>query len=158
MILLGQGRDGYGLRSVRVLIEYDNMQGMVPFTELSRSRIRSISKHIKVGANEVMAVLRVDKERRYVDLSKKKVAEDERRMCQFRFGRAKTVHGILQSCALSSRGAYPMESLCTVIAWPLYQRSCVRRFQAGAAQCTASSRLHSHHLGTEACFKTSSDD
>ena len=45
------------------LLEYDNMEGMVLLSELSRKRIRSINKLIRVGRQEVVAVLRVDEEK-----------------------------------------------------------------------------------------------
>lgn len=54
------------------LLEYDNIEGMVLLSELSSRRIRSIQKLIRVGRNEVVTVLRVDKEKGYIDLSKKK--------------------------------------------------------------------------------------
>ena len=44
-------------------MEYDNIEGMILFSELSRRRIRSIQKLIRVGRNEVVVVLRVDKEK-----------------------------------------------------------------------------------------------
>lgn len=42
------------------LLEYDNIDGMILLSELSRRRIRSIQKLIRVGRNEVAVVLRVD--------------------------------------------------------------------------------------------------
>lgn len=45
------------------LLEYDNIEGMILLSELSRRRIRSIQKLIRVGKNEVVVVLRVDKEK-----------------------------------------------------------------------------------------------
>jgi translation initiation factor 2 subunit 1 len=45
------------------LLEYDNIDGMIPLSELSRRRIRSIQKLIRVGRNEVVMVVRVDKEK-----------------------------------------------------------------------------------------------
>ena len=44
-------------------LEYDNIEGMILLSELSRRRIRSIQKLIRVGRNEVVVVLRVDKEK-----------------------------------------------------------------------------------------------
>ena len=41
------------------LLEYDNIDGMILLSELSRRRIRSIQKLIRVGRNEVVVVLRV---------------------------------------------------------------------------------------------------
>lgn len=45
------------------LLEYDNAEGMILLSELSRRRIRSIQKLVRVGRNEVVVVLRVDKEK-----------------------------------------------------------------------------------------------
>ena len=45
------------------LLEYDNIDGMILLSELSRRRIRSIQRLIRVGRNEVVVVLRVDKEK-----------------------------------------------------------------------------------------------
>jgi polyribonucleotide nucleotidyltransferase len=45
------------------LLEYNNTEGMILLSELSRRRIRSINKLIRVGKNEVVMVIRVDKEK-----------------------------------------------------------------------------------------------
>ncbi len=45
------------------LLEYNNIEGMILLSELSRRRIRSIQKLIRVGRNEVVVVMRVDKEK-----------------------------------------------------------------------------------------------
>jgi translation initiation factor 2 alpha subunit (eIF-2alpha) len=45
------------------LLEYDGIDGMVLLSELSRRRIRSIQKLIRVGRNEVVVVLRVDRDK-----------------------------------------------------------------------------------------------
>lgn len=47
----------------RKQLEYDNIEGMILLSELSRRRIRSIQKLIRVGRNEVVVVLRVDREK-----------------------------------------------------------------------------------------------
>jgi len=41
------------------LLEY-NVEGMVLISELSRRRMRSVQKHIKVGQTKVLVVIRVD--------------------------------------------------------------------------------------------------
>lgn len=45
------------------LLEYNNIEGMILLSELSRRRIRSINKLIRVGRTEVVVVLRVDKDK-----------------------------------------------------------------------------------------------
>lgn len=45
------------------LKEYNDIEGMIPLGELSRRRIRSINKFIRVGRLEVVQVLRVDEEK-----------------------------------------------------------------------------------------------
>lgn len=45
------------------LLEYNNIEGMILLSELSRRRIRSINKLIRVGRNECVAVIRVDKDK-----------------------------------------------------------------------------------------------
>lgn len=45
------------------LLEYDNIEGMILLSELSRRRIRSINKLIRVGRNEAVMVLRVDQDK-----------------------------------------------------------------------------------------------
>lgn len=46
-----------------LLQEYDDIEGMILLSELSRRRIRSINRLIRVGRNEVVSVLRVDPEK-----------------------------------------------------------------------------------------------
>jgi translation initiation factor 2 subunit 1 len=53
------------------LLEYNGIEGMILLSELSRRRIRSINKLIKVGRQEAVMVLRVDKDKGYIDLSKR---------------------------------------------------------------------------------------
>jgi translation initiation factor 2 subunit 1 len=56
------------------LLEYDNIDGMILLSELSRRRIRSIQKLIRVGRDEVVVVLRVDKEKGEQLLSKSNIS------------------------------------------------------------------------------------
>merc|ERR1739844_560067 len=81
------------------LLEYNNIEGMILLSELSRRRIRSINKLIRVGRNECVVVIRVDKDKGYIDLSKRRVSPEEIKKCEEKFTKAKTVYSILRHCA-----------------------------------------------------------
>ncbi|KAF8527074.1 eukaryotic translation initiation factor 2 subunit alpha [Gautieria morchelliformis] len=87
------------------LLEYDNIEGMILLSELSRRRIRSIQKLIRVGRNEVVVVLRVDKEKGYIDLSKRRVSPEDITKCEERYTKSKTVASIMRHVASRSAGA-----------------------------------------------------
>lgn len=59
------------------LLEYGGIEGMILLSELSRRRIRSVQKLIKVGRQEPVMVLRVDQEKGYIDLSKRRVSPED---------------------------------------------------------------------------------
>ena len=81
------------------LLEYNNIEGMILFSELSRRRIRSVSSLIKVGRIEPVMVLRVDKEKGYIDLSKRRVSEEDIQACEERYNKSKLVHSIMRHVA-----------------------------------------------------------
>ena len=72
------------------------MEGMILTTEVTRKRVKSVKKLIKVGKQEVMAVIRVDKEKRYIDLSKKQVQPEDAEKAEKFYKKAKMVHNILK--------------------------------------------------------------
>ena len=99
------------------LLEYDNIEGMVLLSELSRRRIRSVQKLIRVGRNEVVVVLRVDKEKGYIDLSKRRVSAEDIQKCEEKFNKGKLVHTIMRHVA--EKHGIPTERLYQSIIWPL---------------------------------------
>ena len=102
------------------LLEYNNIEGLILLSELSRRRIRSINKLIRVGRNEVAMVLRVDKDKGYIDLSKRRVSPEDVAACEDKFNKAKAVHGVLRH--LAERRKLVLEELYERIAWPLYKK------------------------------------
>jgi len=102
------------------LLEYNNIEGMILLSELSRRRIRSVNKLIRVNRNEVVMVLRVDQEKGYIDLSKRRVSPEDIAKCEDRFNKAKAVHRVLRQLA-EQRGT-PLKQLYTLIGWPLYKK------------------------------------
>lgn len=102
------------------LLEYDNTEGMILLSELSRRRIRSIQKLIRVGRNEVVVVLRVDKEKGYIDLSKRRVSPEDVAKCEERYNKSKAVHSIMRNVA--DKHSIVLESLYESVGWPLYRK------------------------------------
>jgi len=102
------------------LMEYNNIEGMILLSELSRRRIRSIHKLIRVNRNEVVMVLRVDEEKGYIDLSKRRVSPEDVAACEDRFNKAKAVHSVLRH--LAERRKLYLEDLYEAIGWPLYRK------------------------------------
>eukprot|EP00946_MAST-07B_sp_MAST-7B-sp1_P002510 g2510.t1 len=99
------------------LLEYDGIEGMILLSELSRRRIRSINKLIRVGKNECVSVLRVDREKGYIDLSKRRVSSDQLVAAMERFQKGKAVHSIMRNVA--EKLDMPLIELNRMITWPL---------------------------------------
>jgi len=100
------------------LLEYKNIEGMILLSELSRRRIRSINKLIRVGRSECVVVIRVDKEKGYIDLSKRRVSPEDIVRCEEKFAKAKAVHSILRHVAeILGYNETQLEELYTKTAW-----------------------------------------
>ncbi|RZC40691.1 eukaryotic translation initiation factor 2 subunit 1 [Asbolus verrucosus] len=101
------------------LLEYNNIEGMILLSELSRRRIRSINKLIRVGKTEPVVVIRVDKEKGYIDLSKRRVSAEDVEKCTERFAKAKAVNSILRHVAelLKFESDEQLEELYQKTAW-----------------------------------------
>ncbi|RZR70974.1 hypothetical protein BHM03_00002575 [Ensete ventricosum] len=102
------------------LLEYNNIEGMILFSELSRRRIRSVSSLIKVGRQEPVMVLRVDRDKGYIDLSKRRVSEEDIQACEERYNKSKLVHSIMRHVAETLD--LDLEELYIHIGWPLYRK------------------------------------
>lgn len=116
---------------------------MILLSELSRRRIRSVQKLIRVGRNEVVVVLRVDEEKGkaytnihihhrhienwlarllpgYIDLSKRRVTPEDIAKCEEKYNKSKAVHSILRHVA--EKHDIALEELYQTIGWPLYRK------------------------------------
>lgn len=99
------------------LSEYNDIEGMILLSELSRRRIRSIQKLLRVGRSECVVVLRVDKEKGYIDLSKRRVSAEEIAKCEEKFNKGKAVNSILRHVAATKK--VDVEELYKNSAWKL---------------------------------------
>lgn len=102
------------------LLEYNNLEGFLPLSELSRKRMRSVLRHVRVGQKQVLQVIRVDTERGYTDLSKKYVEEPERQKGTEKYNIGKTVHGIVKHLAETKH--MEVEEIYKLMIWPLYKK------------------------------------
>ncbi|KAI0563043.1 Translation initiation factor eIF2 subunit alpha [Gracilaria domingensis] len=102
------------------LLEYNNCQGMIMLSELSRRRIRSVNKLLKVGRQEVAAVVRVDKEKGYIDLSKRRVAPEDISKIEEKWNKSRTVHSIVRHVAETV--GTDVVHLYERWGWPLYRK------------------------------------
>lgn len=101
------------------LLEYNGREGMMLLSELSKRRIRSVAKLLRVGRTEVCMVLRADNEKGYIDLSKRRVEPEDKAAKDEWFAKAKAVHGIMRHVA----GMHDVDvtELCKKVSWPLYR-------------------------------------
>jgi translation initiation factor 2 subunit 1 len=103
-----------------VLLEYLNMEALILSTEVTKKRVKLVNKFLKIGKQETMMVIRVDKEKRYIDLSKKKVQPEEAVSCEKHFKKAKMVHNILKQMAVKMD--VTLLSLYEQFGWDLYDK------------------------------------
>lgn len=81
---------------------------------------KAIRRAIKINAEEVVRVVTVDKEKGYIDLSKKKVDHDEIVETTDQFAKAKTVQSIARSVA--GHVKVPLIDVLKTIVWPIYKK------------------------------------
>ena len=81
------------------LIEYGDAYGLILLGELSKKRVKNVNQITKVGNLEVCIVLRVDKEKGYIDLSLAKVNEQEKTECRKIYLKNKLAYQIMMKAA-----------------------------------------------------------
>ncbi|KAJ0594655.1 putative translation initiation factor 2, alpha subunit, nucleic acid-binding protein [Helianthus annuus] len=79
------------------LLEYNNIEGMILLSELSRRRIRSINSLIK-----------------------RRVSEEDIQICEDRYNKSKLVHSIMRHVAETMQ--IDLEDLYIHVGWPLYRK------------------------------------
>ena len=79
------------------LMEYNNLEGFMSFSELLRKSIRSVSKHVRVGQKHILQVINI--ENNYINLSKKYIEEEERIRGFEKYRMGKTINGIVNHIA-----------------------------------------------------------
>lgn len=98
------------------------MEGYLLSTEVTKKRVKLVNKYMKVGKQEPMMVIRVDREKRYIDLSKKKVLAADGASTEIHFKKAKMVHNILKQMAVKIGPECTLKSLYEKFGWDLYDK------------------------------------
>ena len=102
------------------IVEYGDLQGMIPIVEISRCRIRSVRSVVRQGAIEPVGVLRVDRINRYVDLSRVRVSKKDRRECLERYNNNKAILNVLRAFANAHEASgVTVQNLLERFVWPL---------------------------------------
>ncbi|KAL0237214.1 hypothetical protein PCE1_000611 [Barthelona sp. PCE] len=102
------------------LIEYANIEAYLTFSEVSSRRIRSLAKHIRVNKDYVCSVVRIDVEKQYIDVSRKRVRQEDSNLFEKKFQRAKATNSLMHT--VSRNCGIPLTELYEKIVWPLNNR------------------------------------
>lgn len=78
------------------MLEYNNIEGMITLAEYSRQGKSKYNQQLlltrkKINKSEVCCVIRVDKEKGNIDLSKRKIDDEKIREIENRFKKGKQV-------------------------------------------------------------------
>ncbi|KAJ6243861.1 eukaryotic translation initiation factor 2 subunit 1 [Anaeramoeba flamelloides] len=104
------------------LPEFNNIESLISKTEVSSGRANSFYKYFRPGKYQACLVLRVDEEKGYIDLSRKRVNNPvELEVFRRFFRKSQLVHFIMKKVAKESVKA--LKTLYKQIVWPLYHRS-----------------------------------
>lgn len=76
------------------LIEYE-LEGLLLFSEVSKKRIKSISKELPLNKLEVAIVTKVDQDKKLIDLSRKRVSYDEIMKTKDEYYKRKNIESII---------------------------------------------------------------
>lgn len=102
------------------LLEYNNIEALIMFSEFSRKRVKSVHRLIKVGKKEPLLVTKVDKDRGFIDLSRKRVNPEDVKACEERYSMHLKVHNIMrQTAAWLEEDLY---DLYQRVGWPLSKK------------------------------------
>lgn len=101
------------------LLEFNDKEGMILMSELSRRRIRSVNKLVRIGRDEYVVVLRADTDKGYIDLSKRRTNQEDYEAALNRYEKAKGIHSIVKHTAerLNFTENEQLESLMKRAVW-----------------------------------------
>lgn len=114
-VVIGRIKSFEDIGAYITLPEYNDTEGLIIYNELTKKRTRNIQKIIKVGALEGFLVLKVDKEKGYIDLSKKRAQYEEKVDAFEKYYKGKIAHNFMQS--ISVKCNCPLDKLYEKFGW-----------------------------------------
>ena len=107
---------GYG---VYVTLDEYEKEGFLHISEISSRWVKNIRDHVREGEKTVLKVLRVDTEKRLIDLSLRRVSQRERRDKVLNWKRNKRADSLLRRTA--QRLSIPIEEFSYKVEVPLQE-------------------------------------
>lgn len=102
------------------LLEYDNIEGFIMLSQVTAKRVKTVQRHLKIGQQQMMEVLRVDEAKMCIDLSKKSIKPEAVEIATKRYKKAKQVHTIMRQTAIKLNTK--VEELYEQFGWELYKK------------------------------------
>lgn len=98
------------------ILDY-NRDGMLHFDEISKQKVRNIKKVIRVGNQECMEVIDIDKDKGYIDLSRKKSSDEDKEEYSKQYIAARRMHTFFYRWSVQCG-----EDFVTTILWKNYDQ------------------------------------
>lgn len=94
------------------LLEYGRTVAFMPSNEVSRHKMKSVSRHVKLGKNQICFVINVDSAKGYIDVSLRDITREDKELGLRNYSHAKAVYDFINAVHLD------YESLI----YPLYEQ------------------------------------
>jgi len=114
-LVVGTVREIFEHGAYILLDEYGGLEAYAPVNEIVHSWFHSIKDYLKVGQKAVFRVIRVDPRRKLVDVSLRKVKDEEKKEKFLKFKR--TVRAIKLLELVSQRVGVPLQELVEKVAF-----------------------------------------
>lgn len=102
------------------LLEYNNREALILASSVTRRRVKSVKKLLKLGTQDCMQVISIDKEGGFIDLSKRTVQVTDHEEKKKYFDKSKIVHLILKLTAHQLK--VKLIDLYEKFGWDLYDK------------------------------------
>jgi len=115
------------------LLEYCNREGMLMISELSSRRVRSIYKLVRIGKVYTLVVLGVNREKGFIDLSKKRLdaTPEERQKYDNQYNNAKALNSIISYVASRTQADANMTSFSMEDLYKMFGFEMLEQYETG---------------------------